>query len=117
MSSDVPFNLLKNLIDNSSNNAKIKEKIDGWNKAFQFNPVDADPFFIEISNNEINVSQGTHDSPLATMIAETQDLIDMLEGKLDSLGAFFSGKLKIEGKVMETQSLNFILKEAISSSS
>jgi len=50
------------------------------------------------------------------MIAETQDLIAMLEGKLDSLGAFFSGKLKIEGKVMETQSLNFILKEAISSS-
>lgn len=32
MTSDVPFNLLKNLIDNSSNNAKIKEKIDGWNK-------------------------------------------------------------------------------------
>ena len=82
MSSDVPFNLLKNLIDNSSNNAKIKEKIEGWNKAFQFNPADADPFFIEISNNEIKVSQGNHDSPLATMIAETQDLIAMLEGKL-----------------------------------
>ena len=77
---------------------------------------DADPFFIEISNNEIKVSQGNHDSRLATIIAETQDLIAMLEGKLDSLGAFFSGKLKIEGKVMETQSLNFILKEAISSS-
>ena len=113
MDQDNSFNLLTALATNVSNNSSLKEKFITWKKVFQFNPHDEEPFFLEIKDGDISVIKGTHDEPTATLISGNQDMVDMLNGKLDAFNAYFSGKLKITGNLMETQSLNSILKDSL----
>ena len=52
-----------------------------------------------IANQTCSVSQGLTESPNLTLMAKSQDLVDIFSGKLDPMKAFFQGKLKMKGSM------------------
>ena len=55
------------------------------------------------------VSEGTHDSPGATITVSAEDWLGMLNGELNPMQAFMSGKIKIEGDMTLAMSLQQVL--------
>ena len=103
--------MLRILSEHVSSNSILKEKISKWRKKFQFTPSNIDPFFLEIADSKIIVKKGVCNQPTATLLSSHQDLIDVISGKADGLSYFFTGKLRINGNVMDAQQLNDLLKE------
>lgn len=50
-----------------------------------------------IKDGTCTIAEGTHDSPTMTLKMAAPDFVDMIQGKLDGMSAFMSGKLRIEG--------------------
>lgn len=61
------------------------------------------PMHMVIQNGECAVGEGAHDSPTVTVTMEDDDLIEMLNGELDGMTAFMTGKLQIDGDIMLAQ--------------
>ena len=111
MDSDNSFNLMRKLAKEIVDDKEIMNKIIDWNKTYQIIPSDSNPFYLIIKDSNLTVLEGKHDSPLATLVATDQDLCEMFSAKLDPFKAFFSGKLKIEGDIRESQNLTTLLKK------
>ncbi len=88
---------------------KMGDEIKTWNKVFQFNIPDGEPFYIEFAGGEMKIEAGTHPSPTATLIMEKSVLEQILKGELDAMAAFIRGKMKITGNVIETTHLRRLL--------
>ena len=61
-----------------------------------------------IANGSCTVAEGNSDAPTMTVTMDAADYVDMVDGKLDGMSAFMSGKLKIGGDMglaMKLQSL------------
>ncbi len=87
---------------------KAKEKIpeiSNWNKVYQFVTDEGDEFYLEISNGELKIVEGKHQSPIATLKMPRQVLEQVLKGELDAMKAFMTGKMKITGNVFDTANL------------
>jgi NAD(P)-dependent dehydrogenase (short-subunit alcohol dehydrogenase family)/putative sterol carrier protein len=56
-----------------------------------------------IRNQSCSVATGQHDSPTCTLKIADADFLDMMNGKLNPMLAYTSGKLKIEGDIMKSQ--------------
>jgi putative sterol carrier protein len=56
-----------------------------------------------IRNQSCAVASGRHDMPTCTLKMSDADFLDMMNGKLKSMLAYTSGKLKIEGDIMKSQ--------------
>lgn len=54
-------------------------------------------YHAKIKDGTCTISEGTHESPTMTLKMAAPDFIDMIQGKLDGMSAFMSGKLRIEG--------------------
>lgn len=106
------FDLLKDTIKSLEAKPDLKKEILSFNKTFQFNVSDGDPFYVEINNNGINVSQGKKESPSATITASDQTLTDVFTGQLDGVKAFMQGKLKISGDIFSVQKLSSTIMKA-----
>ena len=104
MSEDI-IELLKSILE------KVKDRVATWNKVYQFKISDYGDFYVEFRGNTYSISKGTHSSPVATIIASKDDFIKILKGELDAFSAYFSGRLKVEGNVMEAASFANLLKE------
>ncbi len=92
---------------------KLGSEIAGWGtRVFQFNLRDGPSFYIEIAGGEIRIVEGKHERPTATLETDLETLEKMLRGELDSMKAFFTGKLRITGNVIETMKLRKILEAA-----
>ena len=55
------------------------------------------------------VSTGTHDSPGATITVSSEDWLGMLNGSLNPMQAFMSGKIKIDGDMTLAMSLQQVM--------
>ena len=55
------------------------------------------------------VSKGTHDSPGATITVSSEDWLGMLNGSLNPMQAFMSGKIKIDGDMTLAMSLQQVM--------
>lgn len=55
------------------------------------------------------VNEGTAENPSITISMDAADFMDMVSGKLDAMGAFMSGKLKVEGDMSLAMRLQAIL--------
>ena len=115
MSQENPINMIKNIVEKVERDENIKSKLNDWNVVFQFTPNGGTAFFMEINGQNIQIVEGKNDGATTTFICENDDLIQMLKGELDPLKALFSGKLKIEGNMMESQKLNVLLNKIKSS--
>ncbi|HEX4209716.1 MAG TPA: SCP2 sterol-binding domain-containing protein [Candidatus Binataceae bacterium] len=76
-----------------------KEAAKGLNAVYQFD-LSGDgggKWYIAISNDQCEVSEGAHPSPNITLSMAAKDYLDMLAGKLNGQMAFMTGKLRIAG--------------------
>lgn len=55
------------------------------------------------------VGEGAHDNPGATITVSAEDWLGMLNGSLNPMQAFMSGKIKIEGDMTLAMSLQQVL--------
>ena len=63
-----------------------------------------------IKEDTCRVESGTHVKPSCTMKMDSDDFLDMMNGKLPAMQAYTSGKLKIEGDIMKSQLIEKLFK-------
>jgi putative sterol carrier protein len=75
---------------------------------FMLTGEDGGEWYVVIAGGEINVEQGTAESPTSTIHMEASDYADMVSGELNPMTAFMQQKVRIEGDlntVMKFQTL------------
>jgi len=77
-----------------------KEAAAGIDIVFQFSIDDSEQFFLTVSNQECELSQGEHEDPSVTLIMTSETLASIASGELGGMQAFMTGKLKTEGNMM-----------------
>ena len=87
-------------------------KLAGIKAVYQFdiNGADAGVYSVAIAEGKGVVTEGPHDSPDITIAMASSDFADMVEGKLDGIKAFMTGKLKVKGNMMLAMQLQTLLK-------
>jgi putative sterol carrier protein len=87
-------------------------KLGGIKAVFQFEITGADPgnFYVTVGDGSAKVSEGAAGSPNVTVTMGSNDFMDMVEGRLDSMAAFMGGKLKVTGDMMLAMQLQNLLK-------
>jgi putative sterol carrier protein len=63
-----------------------------------------------IKDQTCTVESGMHEKPTCTLKMADTDFIDMMNGKLNPMTAYTSGKLKIEGDIMKSQLIEKLFK-------
>jgi len=64
----------------------------------------------DIRDGACTVASGIHGSPTCTLKINAGDFLDLMNGKVNAMKAYTSGKLKIEGDIMKSQLLEKIFK-------
>ncbi len=87
-------------------------KIAGIKGVFQFEITGADPgnYSVTIGDGRAKAVEGISDSANVTISMDSNDFMDMVAGRLDSITAFMGGKLKIAGDMMLAMQLQNLLK-------
>ena len=60
-------------------------------------------WYVTIKDGTCEVAEGAHSSPTTTIIMGEEDFIGLMEGKVNAMKAYTTGKLKIEGDLMKSQ--------------
>ena len=71
-----------------------------------------EPFYVEVKDGKLAVEPYEYTDRHANMIISTKDFIKMINGKLNSVLAFTTGKLKIEGSIEKAKELSELLKSS-----
>jgi len=81
------------------------EKAAGVDVVFQFvlSGTDGGSWYVVVKGGKCEVSEGAHDRPTTTIRMEAGDFLKLIQGELNSMKAYTSGKLKIEGDLMKSQ--------------
>lgn len=72
----------------------------GMDDVFQFSFSDAEDYYLEVKDGTLDVQQGTHDDPSVTLSMSTDTLKGVMNGEINGMTAFMTGKLKATGNVM-----------------
>lgn len=67
--------------------------------AVQFNIKDRDPgvFYVEVKDQRISIEPYEYNDRNCAITMKMNDLVKLLDGKLDAVAAFTLGKLKVDG--------------------
>ncbi|APX93165.1 SCP-2 family sterol carrier protein [Halomonas sp. 1513] len=76
------------------------EAATGMDDVFQFNFSDADDYYLVVKDGSLDVQQGEHDDPSVTLSMTTDTLKGVMNGEINGMTAFMTGKLKATGNVM-----------------
>ena len=60
-------------------------------------------WYCAVTDQACQISSGIHDKPTCTLNMSDVDFLAMMNGKLGSMQAYTSGKLKIDGDIMKSQ--------------
>ena len=114
---------LDNIVEKMNKNPKaqsifvtnIAGKDVNWEISFQFNLENEDPFFLEIKNREINISNGAKSDAIIVMSGDPKAIKRICEGKGDFTHAISREQITVEkGKVMDvirlTRAITIVLK-------
>ena len=63
-----------------------------------------------IKDQTCSVESGLHEKPTCTLKMNDSDFLDMMNGRLNPMQAYTSGKLKIEGDIMKSQLIEKLFK-------
>ena len=63
-----------------------------------------------IKDQTCTVKEGANDSPTTTILMSDKDFMALIQGKLDAMQAFTTGKLKIKGDLMKSQLIEKLFK-------
>ncbi|HVP22880.1 MAG TPA: SCP2 sterol-binding domain-containing protein [Conexivisphaerales archaeon] len=108
MSTDPLLERLRSIAQ--TNYPMLKDKLSSVEQVFVLQLKDGGSYVIRANNADIQVDPGTYESPAATMIISSADLLGILDGQLDATKAFFQGRIQIKGDVFKTMALNSLLK-------
>jgi putative sterol carrier protein len=88
------------------------DKAAGVDVVFQFNisGPSGGAWYAVIKDGACEISEGTHDSPTTTIIMADEDFVSLMQGQLNAMVAYTSGKLKIEGDLMKSQLIEKLFK-------
>jgi len=84
-------------------------EVRGWNKVYQIVLEDDGKFYVAIKNGELEIKEGEHPSPIATLQTTTDTMKKILSGELDAMKAFMMRQLKITGNVLDTMNLKRLI--------
>jgi 3-hydroxy-3-methylglutaryl CoA synthase/NAD(P)-dependent dehydrogenase (short-subunit alcohol dehydrogenase family)/putative sterol carrier protein len=88
------------------------EKAAGVNVVFQFSiagPGGGD-WVVSVKEGTCQVEAGKAEKPTTTIKMSDADFLQLIEGKLDGMQAYTSGKLKVEGDLMKSQLIGKLFK-------
>ncbi|MEB3851280.1 MAG: SCP2 sterol-binding domain-containing protein [Desulfurococcales archaeon] len=104
------FEEFKKRFEELYNNALSRlPELQGWNKTYQIILEDDGKFYVSIKNGRLEVAEGEHPSPIATLQATSEVLSQILSGELDAMKAFMMRKIKITGNVLDTINLKKLI--------
>lgn len=72
----------------------------GMDDVFQFHISDADDYYLMVQDGNLDVHQGEHDDPSVTLTTDSATLKGVMNGDINGMQAFMSGKLKASGNLM-----------------
>ena len=80
----------------------VPEKAAGVNArvAFDFTGDEGGQYVVDIHDGVCEVSEGSAADARTTVTVAAADYVDVVEGRLDAMKAFMSGKLKVKGDMM-----------------
>ena len=70
-----------------------------------------EPFYVEIKDGKLSVEPYDYKNRQANMIISSTNFNKLINGKLNSVLAFTTGKLKIEGSIEKVRELADLLKK------
>ena len=76
------------------------EAVKGMNEVFQFHFSDAGSHYLDIQDGTLGVHEGEHDDPSVSLSMSTDTLKGIMNGDINGMTAFMTGKLKATGNVM-----------------
>jgi len=81
------------------------DKAAGVDVVFQFkiSGPDGGDWYARVKDGTCEVNEGVHESPTTTIIMSDSDFVGLIEGTVNAMQAYTSGKLKIEGDLMKSQ--------------
>lgn len=85
--------------------AKFKDRFDsnaakGMSEVFQFHFSDAGDFVVKVEDGSLDIHEGEHDAPSVSLTTDVDTLKGIMNGDINGMSAFMSGKLKATGNVM-----------------
>jgi putative sterol carrier protein len=88
------------------------EKASGLDVVFQFaiGGGGGGTWHVKVKDQKCEVKEGAHEKPTTTIKMGDEDFVKMIEGKLNAMSAYTSGKLKIEGDLMKSQLIEKLFK-------
>lgn len=76
------------------------EAAQGMSEVFQFHFSDAGDHYLNIQDGALDVQEGEHDDPSVSLSMSTETLKGIMNGDINGMTAFMTGKLKATGNVM-----------------
>lgn len=67
-------------------------------------------WYVVIKDSKCEVKEGEHIDPTTTILMEEGDFLDLIGGKLSTMVAYTSGKLKIKGNLIRSQLIEKLFK-------
>jgi 3-hydroxy-3-methylglutaryl CoA synthase/NAD(P)-dependent dehydrogenase (short-subunit alcohol dehydrogenase family)/putative sterol carrier protein len=88
------------------------DKAAGVDVVFQFNITGAGggEWNVVVKDGICESGQGAHAKPTTTIIMSDEDFLSLIQGKLNAMAAYTSGRLKIQGDLMKSQLINKLFK-------
>jgi 3-hydroxy-3-methylglutaryl CoA synthase/NAD(P)-dependent dehydrogenase (short-subunit alcohol dehydrogenase family)/putative sterol carrier protein len=88
------------------------DKAAGLDLVFQYEITgpDGGKWSVVIKDGACEVSEGAHERPTTTIIMSDEDFVALIDGRLNAMQAFTSGKLKVEGDIMKSQLIEKLFK-------
>ncbi len=86
-------------------------KVKGVNATFQFelSGEEEGTFHLNVADGNVDLAEGSSDSPNVTIIMDSEDFKGMQSGDLNATNAFMSGKLKVKGDMSLAMKLQALL--------
>lgn len=103
------FTVVSEIVEKARSMENLGQELAGFDKTFQIKPSDASPFYVEIKQGTINLSEGEVEGASATVMATDQALSEIFTGKMDAVKAFMQGQLKVSGDIFSAQKLTSIM--------
>ena len=90
----------------------LADKASGVEVVFQYklSGDDGGSWHVEVADGKCAVGEGEHASPTTTILMSSEDFVGLIQGSVNAMQAYTSGKLKIEGDLMKSQLLEKLFK-------
>ena len=88
------------------------EKAAGLDVVFQFviGGGGGGTWHVKVKDKQCEVKEGAHEKPTTTIKMGDEDFVKMIQGQLNAMSAYTSGKLKVEGDLMKSQLIEKLFK-------